>query len=221
MKKLIKKIFTNPSKTTKTTIILWWILQFVVFAWFISQFYLGVPGVVIFKRWVFLALALHVGSEFLDNSKKEKKEMITCGIFLMDKYDRLLLVHPTGFPCDKWGIPKGLKDDDESDFFAAKREMKEETGIDINGLPIKSCEYMGYALYIHKNKTLSAYMVKIDMELPAKYLKCSSKFTSSNGQRLPEVDNHQWVHIDIALQAIQPEQKQLYLNYKLGKNEKI
>lgn len=139
--------------------------------------------------------------------------MITCGVFLIDKYDRLLVVHPTGAPLEKWGIPKGINDIGETDWFTAKRELKEETGIDLNGLPIKFYNYMGFEEYKYKKKTLKGFYVKIDMNLPARHLLCTSMFTSSKGIRLPEIDNIQWVYIDIAKQVIQDEQRELLIRY--------
>ena len=138
----------------------------------------------------------------------------TCGVFLFDKYDRILIVHPNGEPYNKWSIPKGIKEKNETDWEAAKREVKEETNIDLNSIPIKFYDYIGVIPYKNKKKILSAFIVNIDMELPEKYLKCTSKFTcKTTGNRFVEVDNHQWVYIDIALNVINKNQKQLYLKH--------
>ncbi len=139
--------------------------------------------------------------------------MITCGIFLIDKYNRLLVVHPTNADPNKWSIPKGIKSDDETEWFAAKRELKEETNIDLNGLPNVFFNFIGTEPYQFQHKTLKGFLVKIDMDLPAKYLICNSMFTDTDGVKKPEVDNHQWVFIDIALNVIQPEQKNLIIKY--------
>jgi 8-oxo-dGTP pyrophosphatase MutT (NUDIX family) len=124
-----------------------------------------------------------------------------------------LVVHPTGAAPNKWSIPKGLKSNNESPWFAAKRELKEETNIDLNETPNEFFKYIGTEPYQFQHKTLKGFLVETDMVLPAKYLICNSKFIDNNGQKKPEVDNHQWVFIDIALEVIQPEQKKMFIKY--------
>ena len=64
-------------------------------------------------------------------------ELISAGLMMFtfkDKVLKIFLVHPGGpFFVKKdegyWGIPKGLTENNEDLFEAAKREFKEETGI--------------------------------------------------------------------------------------------
>ena len=50
--------------------------------------------------------------------------MITCGIFLFNNRDELLIVHPTFHPDKIWSIPKGMKMYNEAPLQAAVRELK-------------------------------------------------------------------------------------------------
>ncbi len=141
----------------------------------------------------------------------------TCGIFLIDNQDRMLIVHPTNHPNDHWTIPKGLRDVGESDWDAAKRELQEETGIDLDYLTYKK-EYMGYIPYGYKNKTLSSFLVKCENTLSTKTLHCDSLFMNKEyNMKQPEVDGFELVNKDIAVQVIQEEQKTLWDDYHYGK----
>ena len=63
-----------------------------------------------------------------NESLEDKK--ITCGIYLFDANNLLLIQHPTGFRPTVWGVPKGRPDAGEENLFeVAKRELFEETGI--------------------------------------------------------------------------------------------
>jgi 8-oxo-dGTP pyrophosphatase MutT (NUDIX family) len=138
-----------------------------------------------------------------------KHRQQTCGCYLLDNRDRLLIAHPTGMDMNIWSIPKGLKDIGEPIYNAAKRELKEETGIDIDDhnhlmAPLGQIEYQ------NKPKTLHGFMFFLDKTIDDDIV-CSSFFNSSEfGIRLPEVDIFQWVNINDALTMIQPEQRRLF-----------
>jgi predicted NUDIX family NTP pyrophosphohydrolase len=57
----------------------------------------------------------------------------------------VLLIHPSGAynRAAPWGIPKGLRDPGEELEAAARRETREETGIDVTG-PLAPLEFIDY-----------------------------------------------------------------------------
>lgn len=134
---------------------------------------------------------------------------VTCGVFVIDKRERLLICHPTGMDDNIWSIPKGLPNKGESHIEAAIRELEEETGIvlkNYNGV----LNYVGDATYKHKPKKLIAYSFFLPSDV-CPTLNCSSYITYSN---LPEVDKFEWVLIKDALNIIQPEQSELLMLIK-------
>lgn len=67
----------------------------------------------------------------------------------------VLLVHPSGNYNRKapWGIPKGEPDPDEPLEDAARREVREETGVDVTG-PLMSLDSI---TYVKSKKTVHGY----------------------------------------------------------------
>jgi predicted NUDIX family NTP pyrophosphohydrolase len=65
----------------------------------------------------------------------------------------VLLVHPSGNYNRRapWGIPKGLPDEGEELEAAARRETREETGIDVTGelVPLGSIQYQKSRKEVH------------------------------------------------------------------------
>lgn len=61
------------------------------------------------------------------------------GFGLIDKNKKILIIYENSFPITlrKWGFPKGVKKISESNLMCAKRELKEETGIDLQFLNYK------------------------------------------------------------------------------------
>jgi predicted NUDIX family NTP pyrophosphohydrolase len=124
----------------------------------------------------------------------------------------IFLVHPGGpFWKNKdlgaWSIPKGEFNDDEDGLLAAKREFKEETGIESKG------EFLALAPIKQKGgKVIYAWALKMDldenkivsnefeMEWPPK----SGRFKS-----FPEVDRGAWFSIPEAREKINPSQASL------------
>jgi len=132
---------------------------------------------------------------------------ITCGAFVIDKLGNILLCRATGSEND-WTVPKGLLENDEMSHIAAKRELLEETGIDINKYPYMMYE-LGVWPYAHKNKVIVGFLFMVDAVIN-QTLFCESHFTSKlTGMRLPEVDMYQWLPINDALEIMRPEQVKL------------
>lgn len=136
----------------------------------------------------------------------------SAGILLYRKHagvHEVFLVHPGGpFWKNKdlgaWSVPKGEFQDDEKPLLAAKREFKEETGIDVDGdfiplTPVKQKSgklVMAWAL--HKNIDPSILVSNtFNFEWPPK----SGKYIE-----IPEVDKGGWFTMDEARNKIIPGQ---------------
>lgn len=124
----------------------------------------------------------------------EKK--ISCGILICTEHG-FLAVHPTGrkkeFGC--YDIPKGCHEGNETYYQTAVRELKEETGLDLDFIEQFSNLNMydfGVNKYL-KDKDLVLYAVEIpDID---KYFsfKCTSFFENEHGMEIPEADWFMWV----------------------------
>lgn len=117
----------------------------------------------------------------------------------------VLLVHPGGPFWEKkdtgaWSIPKGLFDHDEDPQDAARREFKEETGYDINGIFIDLGE-----LKQPSGKVIHAWALEGDID--ARRI-TSNTFTmewpphSGQQQEYPEVDRGEWFDVHMARKKI-------------------
>ena len=121
----------------------------------------------------------------------------SCGIYLINKNDKLWITHPTNHPpFGSWSIPKGVPDGDESFLDAAIRELHEETGIDLTGVVMNrniKIHYLPSVLYKSNKKTLYTFLI-IDNELDDVKVVCDSLATV-NGVSFPENDEFKWVHM--------------------------
>jgi 8-oxo-dGTP pyrophosphatase MutT (NUDIX family) len=105
----------------------------------------------------------------------------SCGVIVTDGH-RLLLGHASRSP--RWDIPKGGVEPGESLAEAARRELREETGLIA---PEAALVALGVKPYL-RNKDLALFAWVVD-ELPdPKTLICSECFVLPNGARLPEFD---------------------------------
>jgi predicted NUDIX family NTP pyrophosphohydrolase len=117
----------------------------------------------------------------------------------------VLLVHPGGpFWARKddgaWSIPKGEINPDEDELTAARRELAEETGIEVEGsflrlAPIKQ----------KSGKLVHAWAVRGDAD-PTQIR--SNTFTH-NGREYPEVDRAAWFSLAEARRKLLPAQTPL------------
>lgn len=118
----------------------------------------------------------------------------------------VFLVHPGG-PFWKnndkvWEIPKGLVEDDDL-FETAKREFKEETGLD----PANEALELGFIVYPNGKKV---YAWAFEGDLPNNF-ELKSNLTP---QGWPEVDKGEFFTIEEAKQKIFPPQFELVMRLK-------
>ena len=113
---------------------------------------------------------------------------------IVDGAIEVLLVHPAGNYNRRapWGIPKGAPDPDEELEQTARRETREETGLDIEG-PLFD---LGHVDYTRSKKRVHAYAGKApDGAAP----RCASW----------EVDKAEFIEITRARRVIHPDQAAL------------
>jgi predicted NUDIX family NTP pyrophosphohydrolase len=132
-----------------------------------------------------------------------------------DGYE-VLLVHPGGPYWAKkdigaWSIPKGLVDENEDELDAARREAREELGIDVEGSFHHLGEYKQPG-----GKIVVAWAVEADVDLEA---------TASNHFRMewpprsgvmtefPEVDRAEWFTLSDAERKILKGQQPLLVDF--------
>ncbi len=124
----------------------------------------------------------------------------------------VFLVHPGGpFWVKKdagaWSIPKGEYEDNEEPLEAARREFKEETGIDLQGdfIPLDEIKQKG-------GKKIQSFALKGDLdESRAVSNTFSMEWPPRSGrmQEFPEVDRFGWFDLITARTKINEAQTQL------------
>lgn len=128
---------------------------------------------------------------------------ITCGIILENSEDQILLCHPTNAPKNSWSIPKGLNEDLEDFWETAKRELLEETSIDLDQLDYSMEEVPRLFFYKNKKKCLKVFWVKLnDNKIDQAKLECKSLVDNI----FPEVDKFLWTSPDEALKCLHQTQ---------------
>jgi len=93
--------------------------------------------------------------------KEMERNKKRCGIVLFTKNADVLIVLESSFT-HKWGVPKGgMEPEDRDKFDCAKRELLEETGIDIT-----SVKYTNFRILKYSNTLL--YCLLVDNKLEVK-----------------------------------------------------
>lgn len=129
----------------------------------------------------------------------QERTIISCGIYLFNSDNKILIEHPTGHKPNVWTIPKGRMDEGETDHFeVAKRELLEETNVDLNPLNIVKMEEFDLVRYRETNKYLKGFFVKVDSDLSDVDLNCVSMVYRNGVPSFPEVDGYKWVDIEEA-----------------------
>jgi 8-oxo-dGTP pyrophosphatase MutT (NUDIX family) len=131
----------------------------------------------------------------------------TCGFFIVNKDNKILIVHPTGANENTWSIPKGRMDKGETELETAYREVEEETNIDLlqyEGRVIP----LGKTKYRRRKKILCGFVFEYDGKIKTK-LKCKT-FVKN---KFPEVDKYKWVSFKRAFELIHDTQQILLQKY--------
>ena len=140
----------------------------------------------------------------------------TIGIFLITKSNKILICHPTNASGRVWSIPKGLKEDYESDWTAGIRELYEETHIDYNDITDNVVHVMRLddVKYPKRAKKLTPYFIKLNTDEIMKFeLSCESRFVTKNHESSPEVDSFKWVDFEKALKFLHITQQKALTEY--------
>ncbi|WP_322106383.1 NUDIX hydrolase [Paraburkholderia sp. J41] len=114
---------------------------------------------------------------------------VSCGIVLLDPAGRVLLAHATG--TNHWDIPKGQGDPGETEVDSARREMVEETGIDIDAARLTDLGRFAY----RRDKDLHLFAARaLEGERDLSRCVCVSLFPRRHdGVMIPEMDAWRWV----------------------------
>jgi 8-oxo-dGTP pyrophosphatase MutT (NUDIX family) len=105
----------------------------------------------------------------------------SCGVVVADG-TRVLLGHATRSP--RWDIPKGEVEPGEDFAMAARRELREETGLEA---PAEALRFLGLHPY-RRGKDLALFAWRPPQMPDPRRLVCVSRFTLPNGTVLPELD---------------------------------
>lgn len=135
--------------------------------------------------------------------------IITCGSFVVDSANKILLCKATNSYFG-WGVPKGLPETNEEYIDAAKRELIEETGINIDSFPHKM-QPLGISEYPNKKKSIVGFLFMVNGIINQKLI-CKSKFFDlAYNMYRPEVDDYMWVDLYKAIDIVGVGQKALIL----------
>lgn len=143
-----------------------------------------------------------------------------------NKTVEVFLVHPGGpFFANKdlgaWSIPKGLPEDGEDFQKAAKREFKEETGVQVKNslLPLGSIRQKGGKV-VHAWAT--AGDLPVGYEVRSNYFDLEWPPRSGRHQQFPEIDKGGFFSLEAARKLINPAQQEFLerLANKIGTDER-
>lgn len=133
---------------------------------------------------------------------------LTCGVFIINTtYNEVLVGRVTGSKDNRWDIPKGQIDDNETFEDAAIREAFEETNVDLDMVIRNSnCVFreLPYQYYnkhkqgVSELRTVAKYFVlETDYDFSTTNLVCDSTFTDKiTGEEKPEFDIVKFVKLD-------------------------
>ncbi len=110
------------------------------------------------------------------------------GLVLLCEPGVLLLAHATG--TNHWDLPKGAAEPGESPRQAVEREVLEETGLCLAGVPLEDLGVQSY----RADKQLHLFAARVPPgSLDAQACRCDSRFLHpKTGRMTPEVDRFAW-----------------------------
>ncbi len=115
-------------------------------------------------------------------------KVLSCGVIVRRTQGELLLCRATAR--NYWDIPKGLRDAGETSLAAALREVREETGLELNDRRLQD---LGVHSYLPR-KDLQLFL--LDPPNPSIDIgpcRCSTFHTMrGNNRQIPEVDAYRW-----------------------------
>ena len=140
---------------------------------------------------------------------------ISSGFVILNKNnpDMILACQAFGhkFKEENCDVPKGHVEENESHLNAAKRELKEETGIVLTNEKIHDCGLFQYLPY----KDLHLYLVEADVDVTK--LSCNSMFTNRFGKEVPEIIGYHWVtETNMFYRSLGPIVEKCIEHYKQG-----
>jgi 8-oxo-dGTP pyrophosphatase MutT (NUDIX family) len=113
---------------------------------------------------------------------------ISCGTLLINDEGKILLCHVTD--TRHWDIPKGIQDPGETALAAARRELREETGLAFAAARFHDLGQFAY----RPDKDLHLFRVDVGRELATlEALACTSFYPHRHtGRPTPEADGFRW-----------------------------
>jgi len=120
------------------------------------------------------------------------RKTMSAGVLLLNERSEILLCHAT--ETNHWDIPKGMADPGETPQEGALRELREETGIVLDGGRLTDLGVFAY----RSDKSLHLFAQRVDTRLiDVAACVCTSLFPSRrNGAMIPEMDAFAWIALE-------------------------
>jgi len=124
----------------------------------------------------------------LENAPLQIEIVTSCGTLILNKRGQVILCHVTG--TNHWDLPKGVREPGESTLQAAKRELREETSLELDDALFEEIGGFDY----QKHKRLHLYKVRAPESMDSLgNLICKSYFSHHvTGAPTPEMDGFRW-----------------------------
>ena len=146
------------------------------------------------------------------------KRIDTAGILLVRKDRTILVLHPTYFDKNIWGIPKGIVDEGESHFDAAIRETYEETNLYLKDNKSFDMYKLESKPHNDNNKILHPYLFLEKDDSTVNWsgidFKCSSYATTKENGTFLEVDDYKFISLDQAEETLHHAQSSCVTDIK-------
>lgn len=135
---------------------------------------------------------------------------VSCGTLVINASGELLLCHVTGH--DLWDLPKGMQEPGEAAVKTARRELHEETGLEL-----AEDLFMEIGLFdFRPDKRLHLFKVQAPAHLRGiEGLVCVSHFIdSATGQAMPEMDGFRWARREEIADLCGPNMRRVLLSLR-------